>query len=205
MIEEADIGKRIRQIRKKHGYTLRALANRTNFSQGFLSKVENSKKAPSIGTLMKLAKTLDVRMADFFGETQPDTTVTLVKASERREMAREGTSFGYSYEALAPQFLNKHMEPFILRDSPGRAPKPLFQHDGEEMLYVLEGKTKFFYGEKEFILEEGDCLYFNSAIPHYGVALGDKEFKCLLVFYAPINDQEAFALPLMREVRKIPA
>jgi transcriptional regulator with XRE-family HTH domain len=90
MIEEAEIGKRIRQIRKKHGYTLRTLAKKTNFSQGFLSKVENSRKAPSIGTLMKLAKTLDVRMADFFGETQADTMVTLVKASERREMAREG-------------------------------------------------------------------------------------------------------------------
>ena len=185
MIEEAEIGKRIQRIRKDKGYTLRVVAEKTGFSQGFLSKVENSKKAPSIGTLMQLARTLEVSMADFFGEAQPDTTVTLVKASERREMARDGTNFGYCYEALAPLFLNKHMDPYILKDVPDRNTKPVFQHEGEEMLYVLEGKTKFFYGDKEYILEEGDCLYFNSAVPHYGVALDEKEFKCLLVFYTP--------------------
>jgi transcriptional regulator with XRE-family HTH domain len=185
MVEEAEIGRRIQQIRKQKGYTLKALADKTGFSQGFLSKVENSKKAPSIGTLMELAKTLRVRMADFFGEAQPDTMITLVKANERREMAKDGTTFGYCYEALAPRFLNKHMDPYILKDSPQRKTKPVFQHDGEEMLYVLEGKTKFFYGDKEFILDEGDCVYFNSAVPHYGVALGDKEFKCLLVLYTP--------------------
>lgn len=185
MIEEADIGKRIQQIRKKHGITLRTLGDKTGFSQGFLSKVENSKKAPSIGTLMKLAKALDVRIADIFGETDPDTTITLVKKHERREMARNGTNLGYSYQALAPHYPNKHMDPYVLKDPPNRKGKAVFQHEGEEMLYVLGGKTKFFYGDKEFILEEGDCLYFDASVPHYGVALDDQEFKCLLVFYSP--------------------
>jgi transcriptional regulator with XRE-family HTH domain len=185
MIEEADIGTRIQRIRKEKNLTLRVLADRTGFSQGFLSKVENSKKAPSIGTLMKLAKALSVRIADIFGETDPETNVTLVKNHERREMARNGTNFGYSYQTLAPHYPNKHMDPYVLKDPPNRKSKAVFQHDGEEMLYVLEGKTKFFYGDKEFILEEGDCLYFNSAVPHYGVALDNEEFKCLLVFYTP--------------------
>ena len=184
MIEEGEIGKRIRKIRKEKGYTLGTLAEKMGFSQGFLSKVENSKKAPSIGTLMELAKTLNVRIADIFGENDPRTTVTLVKKHERREMARDGNSFGYSYEALAPQFPNKHMDPYILKDLPGKNSKGLFQHEGEEMLYVLEGKTKFIYGDKEFILEVGDCLYFDSSVPHYGVAQGNQEFKCLLVFYS---------------------
>ncbi|RJR44348.1 MAG: XRE family transcriptional regulator, partial [Desulfobacteraceae bacterium] len=47
MLGEEDIGKRVQQIRKEKGYTLRALANESGFSQGFLSKIENSKKAPS--------------------------------------------------------------------------------------------------------------------------------------------------------------
>lgn len=185
MIDEADIGRRIKKIRKEKRFTLKFLAGRTGFSQGFLSKVENSKKAPSIGTLMKLAKALDVRIADIFGETNPDTTVTLVKKHERMEMARNGTNFGYSYEALAPHYPNKHMDPYVLKDPGNRKSDAAFQHEGEEMLYVLEGKTKFFYGDKEFILEGGDCLYFDASVPHYGVALDDKEFKCLLVFYNP--------------------
>lgn len=185
MVNEEEIGSRIQQIRKAKGYTLRELAGKTGFSQGFLSKVENSRKAPSIGTLMTLAKTLNVRMADLFGETEMETTITVVRANERREMARNGTNFGYCYEALAPRFLNRHMDPYILKDPPSRKSKPVFQHEGEEMLYVLEGKTKFYHGDKEFFLEEGDCIYFNSSVPHYGTAIGGKEFKGLLVLYSP--------------------
>jgi transcriptional regulator with XRE-family HTH domain len=190
MIEEADIGTRIQQIRRKKGFTLRVLAGKTNFSPGFLSKIENSKKAPSINTLMKLAKALNVRMADIFGETDPETSVTLVKKNERRELAREGNSFGYCYEALAPHFPNKRMDPYVLKDPPERKRKAIFQHEGQEMLYVLEGKTKFHHGDKEFVLEEGDCLYFNANVPHYGTTIGEKEFKCLLVFYYPEEQAE---------------
>ena len=96
-----------------------------------------------------------------------------------------GPTSVYSYQALAPHYPNKHMDPYVLKDPPNRKGKAVFQHEGEEMLYVLEGKTKFFYGDKEFILEEGDCLYFDASVPHYGVALDDKEFKCLLVLYTP--------------------
>jgi hypothetical protein len=40
---------------------------------------------------------------------------------------------------------------------------------------------KFFHGGKGFIVAEGDCIYFNGSIPHYGVFQGNKELKCLMV------------------------
>lgn len=185
MIDEAQIGKRIREIRKRQGYTLRGLAAKTNFSPGFLSKIENSIKAPSINTLVKLAKALNVSMPDIFGEGESDATVTLLKKHERQELARDRRNLGYIYEALAPHFKNKHMDPYILKDPPNRKGKAVFQHEGQEVLYVLEGKARFHYGEKEFILEEGDCLYFEADVPHYGTTIGEDEFKCLIVFYYP--------------------
>jgi mannose-6-phosphate isomerase-like protein (cupin superfamily) len=61
----------------------------------------------------------------------------------------------------------------------------LFQHKGEEMMFVLEGTMKFFHGEKEFIVEEGDCIYFDASIPHYGICQENKEVKILMVIYSP--------------------
>lgn len=62
---------------------------------------------------------------------------------------------------------------------------PLFKHKGEEVFLVLEGKVKFTHGGREIILEEGDCIYFDSGIEHSGAAMGPNECKCMMVSYSP--------------------
>jgi mannose-6-phosphate isomerase-like protein (cupin superfamily) len=77
------------------------------------------------------------------------------------------------------------MEPYILTLPVKPKQVPLYQHKGEEILFVLEGTMKFFHGDQEFIAEEGDCLYFNASIHHHGICQGEKEVKCLMVIYTP--------------------
>lgn len=185
MREDREIGAFIRGLRKQRGMTMMQLAERTGFTQGYLSKVENSKSAPSVSTLIKIAKALDVRLSYIFGESESETTLTLVKKNDRKEMARNGTQFGYRYEALAPQFLNRRMDPYVLIHPAHAEVTPIFQHEGQEILYVLEGSMRFFHGAKEMIVEEGDCVYFDASIPHYGNPLGDTDLKCLLVIFTP--------------------
>ena len=98
-------------------------------------------------------------------------------------MVRDGSQSGYCYEPLAPQFLNRRMDPYILTDHTNTEKTPIFQHEGQEMLYVLEGAMKFFHGTQELIVEEGDCIYFDAGIPHYGESIGSKDLKCILVMY----------------------
>jgi transcriptional regulator with XRE-family HTH domain len=186
MIKEEEVAKNLKAFRLQQGLTLQELAEKTHFSVGYLSKVENSKKAPPVSTLIVITKTLNVSLSDIFGEVPTETSICLVKKNQRQEMARGGTVFGYSYQTLAHKFIHKQMDPYILT-IPLKEPKerPLFQHEGEEILFVLEGTMKFFHGEKELILEEGDCIYFDSGIPHNAVCLGDKEVKCLIAIYTP--------------------
>jgi mannose-6-phosphate isomerase-like protein (cupin superfamily) len=77
------------------------------------------------------------------------------------------------------------MEPYILTLPVKPKQVPLLQHEGEEILFVLEGTMKFFHGDLEFIVEEGDCLYFDANTPHHGICQGKKEVKCLMVIYTP--------------------
>jgi mannose-6-phosphate isomerase-like protein (cupin superfamily) len=77
------------------------------------------------------------------------------------------------------------MDPYILTIPHTLKQPALLQHEGEEMMFVVRGRLKVFLGETELILKQGDCLYFDSSIPHHGISLGKKEAKVLVVLYSP--------------------
>ena len=185
MIQEAEFGKRIRQYRVNKRLTLRELAERTGITKGYLSKIEKAKKAPPVSTLINLAKALNISISEIFGEVEEESPVCLVKEDERHIITRDGSSFGYAYQTVAHLFHNKHMDPYVLTLPLKPKQNAIFQHEGEEILFVLEGTMKFFHGKREFIVDEGDCVYFDAGIPHYGVCQGNKEVKCLMVIYVP--------------------
>ncbi len=185
MIQESELGKRIKEFRLKKGLTLQKLEEKTGFTKGYLSKVENTKKAPPVSTLVILARALEVSLSEIFGEKEEKSSISHVKRNQRQVVARNGTVFGYSYQTLAHKFFKKQMEPYILTLPVKPKEVALFQHDGEEILFVLEGTMKFFHGDQEFIAEEGDCLYFDASVPHHGICQGKKEVKCLMVIYTP--------------------
>jgi len=107
-----------------------------------------------------------------------DIRLSLTKMNERRAVENigslaEGSLYGYSYEALSFDKPGKNMEPYIIE--PAFEEKSIFQHEGEEFLYVLEGRHEFIYDDKKYLMEEGDCVYFDSAVPHTGRSLGKKK------------------------------
>jgi transcriptional regulator with XRE-family HTH domain len=190
VIFEAKIGKRIKALRSEKGITLEQLAKKTGFTKGYLSKVEKSKKAPPVSTLGNIAQAFNVTISSLLGEESSRTSLCLVRRSERPLIARDGTAFGYSYEAMAYNYPNKIMEPFILTLPLGRKKKTFYQHEGEEILFVIQGSMKFIHGSKDYIVNEGDCVYFDSSIPHFGESIGRKEVKCFMVICNPPNGRE---------------
>ena len=43
---------------------------------------------------------------------------------------------------------------------------PTFSHAGTEFIYLLEGKLEYRHGNHTYLLEPGDTLVFEGAIPH---------------------------------------
>lgn len=180
-MDELKIGKKIRYIRLQNKLTLQEIAQRTGFTKGYLSLIEQGKKSPPIATLSKIARALNVDIPAFFEQKKPEDQIILVRKDEGKVVVRDGNVFGYRYESIAPTKRHKKMEPFIVTHI-FRTNKPgWFDHEGEELFYVLEGKIKFLYGDKEYLLKEGDCLYFDSSIPHRGEGIGKKPAKVLVV------------------------
>jgi transcriptional regulator with XRE-family HTH domain len=182
---ESEIGKRIRMSRINRKLTLEQLANQTGFTKGYLSRIEKSEKSPPLSTLGIIARVLGITISFLVGEEEQQTSFGMVKKGERPLIARRGTAFEYAYEAVAHTFPNKKMEPYILTLPLTPKKKTIAQHEGEELLFVLEGTMKFLHGNREYIVEEGDCIYFDSSFPHFGESVGRKEAKCFMVIYTP--------------------
>ena len=97
-------------------------------------------------------------------------------------MSHRGSLYGYKYETLAHNKSGKSMEPYIIE--PAFEEEAIFQHEGEELLYVLEGTHEFTYDGKKYIMHEGDCVYFDSGAPHTGRSVGREHARLLAVMFS---------------------
>lgn len=182
--EEAAVCQRLRELRKERRLTLDVLAERSGFTKGYLSKIENGTKAPPIGTLARIARSMGVDLSVFFvDENTPgnplfldaDSPISVVHSWERKPVSRGGTEYGYDYVSLAHKKSNRSMDPFIFTYPQTTETHEFFEHTGEEFIYLLTGKVEFefkVHGQlTRFILEAGDSVYFESSTPHRGRAL----------------------------------
>jgi transcriptional regulator with XRE-family HTH domain len=188
-MHEELIAENIKTLRKQKKFTLQELADLTGLTKGYLSKIERSQKAPPYSTLNRIAMALGVDAAFLLGERlniSDDTRLSFTKKNQGKivDIVRtlsEGSLYGYSYEALATDKPGKNMQPFIIE--PSFDEEATFQHEGEEFMYVLEGKHELDYDGNKYIMEEGDCVYFDSSVPHSGKSLGKKKAKLLAVMF----------------------
>ncbi len=186
--EEIRVGEKIKALREQKGLSLKEVADLTGFSTALLSQMENHLVSPSLGTIIKLARTLGIKVGDFFGETQGEP-FTIVRKDERRNVSRfaskEGVKYGYSYESLGFEKKDRHMEPFIVTLEPATVKTSKTSvHEGEEFIFVLEGEMEVILGNHTDVLYPGDSIYYDSTIPHRVQCHQDKETKILAVLYA---------------------
>ena len=184
-MDETSIASRVKEFRRGAGLSLEKLAHLTGFTKGYLSRIENSRKAPPIFTLARISQALGIDISRFFSEGQKMPEPKPIAVSRRGDRIRtsaRGTPYGYVYEAVAPDKAGKNMEPYIVY--PAAEKKGSFQHEGEELLYVLEGRLEFAFGDEVYMLEEGDSLYFDSNVPHCGRSIGKKMARLLVVIYS---------------------
>jgi transcriptional regulator with XRE-family HTH domain len=180
------IGTKIKQFRQASPLTLDQLGDLTSLSKSFLSKIENGKTSPSIPNLLKIAQALRIGMSQLLDglEEQGSEGPALVEAEGRPIVDRGGSSFGYSYEALARCKDGGSFEPFIVRFKLGKKPRKPFIHAGHEFNYVLQGEVEFVYGEESYLLKKGDSVCYDSSVPHYGMARGTREAQVLAILLA---------------------
>lgn len=175
------IGARIHFLRKQRGMTLEQLSETSKLTKSFVSKIERGLSVPSISTAMRIAESFDVTVSQLLGEDGYADAVSIVRKGERRSFMRPGSSSGYNYELIADSKRYKRMEPYIMRPPLEFQDKRLFEHVGEELMFILSGSVEVELSGKSIRLNAGDTLYFDSHLPHRSRSLGRKYAEVLVV------------------------
>ena len=166
---EMAIGHEVRTYRKKLGLTVADLAAGTGMSVGMLSKIENGNISSSLSTLQSLSKALGVPLTAFFRGFEEPRSASFVKAGEGLNIERRGTRAGHHYSLLGHIENNSSgvvVEPYLITLNTESDVFPTFQHDGMELIYMLEGEVVYRHGESLFGMKRGDSLLFDADAPH---------------------------------------
>jgi transcriptional regulator with XRE-family HTH domain len=182
------IGEKIKKLRESKGISLQEAAEKSGFSSALLSQIENHLVSPPLGTLIKISKALDVEMSYFFKDVR-EAPYTIVRANERKPMSRvaskTGVKYGYSYESLAFDKKGRHMEPFLVTLEPATVKdRHSYSHEGEEFIFVLEGRMEVQLGEHTDVLEPGDSIYYDSIIPHRVQCADENDTRILACIFS---------------------
>ncbi len=183
------ISQRIRQYMDKRGVDIDRLAEGTGLQKDFITTMLNENVYPPLGPLIKIARTLGVRLGTFLDD-QETTDPYIVRQAERLSkfsvLAEKNKPASLNFFSLGMGKTDRHMEPFFIEVMPESASqKTLSSHEGEEWIAVLKGSIEVIYGKETYVLEEGDSVYYNSVVPHYVSARGGEKAQIHAVIYIP--------------------
>ena len=186
--------KQLKQIRKKQGLTLRDLAQRSGLSANYLSQIERGISNPSIGTLKKIADSMNITLMSLVGsekggsrrlhlQKQQGEEVKVVRREKRKILVYPG---GQRKAFLLTPDLQRRLEVLLTEENPQSVMEDeWYQHEGEEFGFILEGRYEVTIEDKTYILEEGDSICFPSHFPHKMRCIGEKAAKTLWVITPP--------------------
>ncbi len=169
------VGARLRHARQLSGLRIRDLALLVGCAESMISKIENSKVAPSLAMLARLVEALGRDLASFFG-TDFDSPGLVQREGERpishTDAIRGGT--GISYERLVPFAAGNLLEGNIHRIEPGGAKEDAITHQGETLGYVIEGDVELTVETTMYTLRAGDSFFFKNHLTSRYRNVGDR-------------------------------
>ncbi len=166
---EVAIGREVRMLRKHASMTVAELAERSAVSVGMLSKIENGLTSPSLSTLQSIAHALGVPISQLLRRFEEDRNAQHVKAGEGVTTEGRGTRSGHQYQLLGYLGSNRSgviVEPYLITLTNESDVFPTFQHDGLELLYMIDGQMEYRHGDDVFLMQPGDALFFDADAPH---------------------------------------
>ncbi|MEU1693614.1 helix-turn-helix domain-containing protein [Streptomyces hirsutus] len=167
----ADVGPRLRRIRKEREVTLAGLSGATGISVSTLSRLESGLRKPSLELLLPIARAHQVPLDELVGA--PPVGDPRIRSKPFQHCGRTHWPLTrqpgglQAYKVLEPQ---RTFEP---------EPRT---HEGYEWLYVLSGKLRLVLGEHDVVLTAGEAAEFDTRVPHAFGSTGEGPVEFLSLF-----------------------
>lgn len=177
-VSSGRLGERVRGLRRERGWTLERLAERSGVSRAMISKLERGEKNPTLVVAAKVAEGLGVSLSRLVGLEERREVVLVPR--ERRMIMRDPVT-GFERQLLSPSFGGLE---FIRNVVPGGSTSgevPPHRRGVNEYVVVEKGSLRAVLGSEEYVLEEGDAMYFEADVAHRFDNAGEEECSYYLV------------------------
>jgi transcriptional regulator with XRE-family HTH domain len=179
-VSSGRLGERVRILRRERGLTLNLLAERSGVSRAMISKLERGEKNPTLVVAAKLAEGLGVSLSQLVG-VEERREVVVVPLERRMIMRDPGT--GFERQLLSPSFGGRGIEFIwsVVPEGSSSGEFPPHRRGVEEYVVVEKGRLRAVLRGEDYLLEEGDALYFEADISHRFDNAGEGECSYYLV------------------------
>lgn len=155
-----EFGDRLRKLRVSQGLTVRGLAQKVGVSASYISQLENKECSPSFSVLKKIAEVLGTTVTALTEDGLPEEWL-IVRKSQRKRLVVDNPFWEVELFTFTGS-RDKRMQACLVRLRPGAyGPNPVFTHDREDFVFVMQGSLIVVSGSREYSLGEGDAAYFN--------------------------------------------
>ena len=185
------VGEKIKSLREEKGLSREELARQSGIGIEQIERIESDIDLPSLAPLIKIARVLGVRLGTFLDEQQENGPVVCRKDEVMNSIEFSNNAIQsrkhMTYHSLSRSKADRHMEPFIIDVMPTEDTDfVLSTHEGQEFILVMEGTMEITHGHNNYILNEGDSIYYDSIVPHHVHGYKGQAAKILAVIYTPI-------------------
>jgi transcriptional regulator with XRE-family HTH domain len=167
----AEVGPRLRRIRKERGATLAGLSEATGISVSTLSRLESGLRKPSLELLLPIARAHEVPLDELVGAPpvrDPRVRAQPIVRGGRTHWPLTRQPGGLqAYKVLEPQ---RKLEP---------EPRT---HEGYEWLYVMSGRLRLVLADHDVVLGPGEAAEFDTRVPHWFGSTGEGPVEFLSLF-----------------------
>lgn len=180
------VGESLRRLRTERGWSLEKLAQNAGVSRAMLGQIELGQSTPTIKTLWKISRALDVPFSALLSGKQSQGTMLLRAAQTKRLTNEQGT---FVSRALFPLGGPRRVEFYELRLAPGAEEHAVAHSLGTvETLAINRGQMEVRVRGQTHALLEGDVLVFEADAPHvYRNLAASESIGYLVMTYEPMR------------------
>lgn len=173
----AQLGRRIRDLRREKKVTLIELSHNTGVAQATLSRIETGLMTGTVESHQKIAGTLGVSLARLYeGVDERHGRTAHFPISAARAVTAKTDQI--KCELLTQEISKKKITPLLVTlGAHGKSGREELDRGVEKFVLVLEGTVKVTLDKEEYVLGPYETLYFDGSIPHQLINPAGKQAK----------------------------
>jgi len=172
--------RRVRETRKKKGWTLEQLASLSGVSRSMISQIERAHANPTLGVAHRIAVAFGMTLGELVESGPPRNKIDVIRADDATQLFREDSQC--RIRTLSPLQLEKDVEFYEVTLKTGGVLNSAPHFEGtREFLTVETGSVRVTSNDETNELRQGDSAHYPADVPHRIENLSDGETVLFLV------------------------